>query len=274
MRWIGLFHDRAVREPSVPRCLVMWVAGVLAGWGVQTAALGDDDPRDIRGFTPSEHGFAFTNRFTGPPIDLGPWSRWLPGQRAHGLCGGMSQAAAQAYLDGRSIDPVRVPPDWDSPTRRALVSAQFQSLGVLWWPGVRFAGWMAMPTGGDGVEPGAAEAMAREVARIRELLDRGRPAPIGLVYRPMRESLAIFRNQQVLGYALDSDSDGRVLVSIYDPNYPGRDDVRLILDPVSTGPGPAGLLADAYSARLVIPDWSEWELHGLFLMPYRPRKQD
>jgi len=227
----------------------------------------DDPTRDIRSFRPSRHGFAFVNRFEGAPLPLGPCGHLLPTSTAHGLCGGMVRAAVDDFLTATPISDARSPPGRNSPLRRRLLRRQTQSFGWLGWQAMRFAHWMTLPPDGP---RGANARIARELDRLRHRLDAGRPAPIGLVYSPLRETVAIWRNHQVLAYGLSEAPDGSVEIAIYDPNLPRRDDVRLRLRPIahaSTDPSRHDP-PPAYRAEQIVPGGTTRALHGVFLMPY------
>ena len=67
-----------------------------------------------------------------------------------------------------------------------------------------------------------------EWPRIRRDIDSGRPSPLGLVNCKSSDPSDLGRNHQVLAYGYDLD-DGILALRVYDPNLPGRDDVRLSL---------------------------------------------
>lgn len=110
-------------------------------------------------FTPSRHGFAFTNHFTGsslPPelrdADSGfmLWARTIAEKHGNlpeefGLCGGMSLLAADYYLAKQTIPDSTAAPEQATPLYDAIYQRQRDSLG----PGaayiLKFAHWMTIP---------------------------------------------------------------------------------------------------------------------------------
>jgi len=115
--------------------------------------------RPAEPFTPSRHGLAFTNHFTGsslPPelrdADSGfmLWARSIAQKHGNlpdefGLCGGMSLLAADYYLAAKSIPDSNAAPEQGTPLYDAIYQRQRDSLG----PGaayiLKFAHWMTIP---------------------------------------------------------------------------------------------------------------------------------
>jgi hypothetical protein len=197
----------------------------------------------VPGFLPSTHGLHFANRFTpGPTVRFGPLDpRWVGiGDASAGLCGGMSWFAREWFEAGWAIPATRHEPPNGTPLFRALVRRQVLSLDLLRTP-ARF--WLAGAYGRANIGRHCREV---EWPRIRADIDRGRPSMIGLVRRATVNPLDLAKNHQVLGYAYDG-AGGTVTIRVYDPNWPGRDDVTITLGEggtvrQSTGEPLAGIL--------------------------------
>lgn len=177
----------------------------------------------VPGFLPSKNGFAFQNRWPeGPAFELR--ARYLRvgiGEVAEGLCGGMCFAAADRFLRGEAAGADHTPPPAGTPLFDEIVHRQLDSLALgmtplrLWWVAARRrAGrW----TAGDQV---------REWRAIRDDIDAGRPAMLGLVRSAAVNPFSLTRNHQVLGFAYDV-GPALATIRIYDPNHPGQDDVAI-----------------------------------------------
>jgi hypothetical protein len=222
-------------------------------------------------FLPSVHGFVFANNF--PALELPITLPGLPGVRriagGYGLCGGMSAAACDLYLNGRGI-----PARGDVPRvreklhrylfRRALDSFQMGESVV------RFAQWMAL----DDLGPnGVRRLTLLEWDKLRDALDRQRLVPIGLVIaagRGLRDiSRDVWKNHQVLAYGYREVRDGCYEVRVYDPNAPRSDDVLLRLEQQVVGEADGapveGMQVTPVNVRIHPP-----LVRGFFLMPYEP----
>jgi len=134
-------------------------------------------------------------------------------------------AALDAFLAGRSlpVDATRGElPAHDSPMAHLIWRRQVDSvithLGSNLW---RFARLTYLPGPAPG---GIAAATRRALLPLFDSLAAGRPAPLGLVSGLGLRHLA--RNHQVLAWGADF-GEARVRISIYDPNYPLRDDIVL-----------------------------------------------
>lgn len=177
----------------------------------------------VVGFLPSVSGLLFANRFPpGPTLTLGPLDpRWLGiGDASAGLCGGMSWFAAERFAAGLPVPADREPPPHGSPLFRALVRRQVLSLDWLRLP-LRI--WVMAASGARRAQRATID---REWPRVRADIDAGRPSMIALVRRVGFDPLRLSVNHQVLGYAYHFDDDV-VRIRIYDPNWPGRDDVEV-----------------------------------------------
>ncbi|MFL5756772.1 MAG: hypothetical protein ACJ77N_10795 [Chloroflexota bacterium] len=219
----------------------------------------------VPGFLPSVNGFRFTNAWPpGPTIKVGPLDpRWIGiGDARDGLCGGMVVAAKDLF-EARS-GPVDVPPDTEpfangSPRFRAIVRRQIQSLDYLRVP-LRYWALQARPDHPTLVSrllrrETPLVVAVRELARIRDEIDGGRTAVVGLVRASGRSPSLLSLNHQVLAFGYE-ETPGRIAIRVYDPNHPGRDDVELVATLAPDG-RPLGLAQSTGEP-----------LRTLFLQPY------
>ncbi len=177
----------------------------------------------VPGFLPSTHGLRFANRFPpGPTVRLGPIDpRWMGiGDASAGLCGGMSWFVRERFEAG-----LPVPADVDAPTNgsalfRALVRRQVLSLD---WFRTPFRFWWM---GAMGSERALRRTWDVEWPRIRADIDAGRLAMVGLVRHSGLNPFHLTQSHQVLAYAYDVEGEA-VTLRIYDPNWPGRDDIAV-----------------------------------------------
>jgi hypothetical protein len=183
----------------------------------------------VPGFLPSTHGLRFANSFpSGPTVRLGPIDpRWIGiGDAAAGLCGGMSWFVRERFEAG-----VPVPPDADAPANgstlfRALVRRQVLSLDWLRTP-LRFW-WM----GAIGPERAPRRTWDVEWPQIKADIDTGRLSMVGLARHSGFNPFHMTQSHQVLAYAYEVEGDA-VSLRIYDPNWPGRDDVQISIRPTT-----------------------------------------
>jgi len=176
------------------------------------------------GFRPTRHGFPFANTWRDTVLGV---------IASRGRCGGMVFAALDYFDAGEAIPGAGRPADLpahDSPMARLIWRRQWASivsrLGSNLW---RFALLTYLPS----MAPrGIVLTTRREVAPLLDALAAGRPVPLGLVSALSLRHLA--RNHQVLAYGAEV-GENRVLVRVYDPNYPRRDDVMLQV-PLGGGP--------------------------------------
>lgn len=181
-------------------------------------------------FWPSVNGFGFANCWPSQPLFSVGFRNLLRlhvGDASYGLCGGMVFAIVDLFQAGAE------PPDHDEPPphgtplffhlRRRLFDSFHMPWGVL-----RYYSWMA--------HSGWRESLARRTARlvwprVRQEIDAGRLAPLGLIRVRSRSPADLGQNHQVLAYAYDHDeAAGTITLWICDPNHPRCDDVTIALD--------------------------------------------
>jgi hypothetical protein len=153
------------------------------------------------------------------PID----PRWIGiGDASAGLCGGMSWFVRERFEADQPIPSDAVVPANGSGLFRTLVRRQVLSLDWFRTP-LNFWRMGMLP---------AAEALRRtrqtEWPRIRTDIDAGRLSMVGLVRHRGMSPWAMTQSHQVLAFGYDLDGDD-ITLRIYDPNWPGRDDVVLRL---------------------------------------------
>lgn len=187
--------------------------------------------RAVPGFLPSTAGFHFANRWpSGPAIVLGaripgPVPIELEvriGDAANGLCGGMALATLDRWAAGIAPPPDHVAPAAGSALFRAIVRRQVDSLELGRAVARFYLASAATP------KMRAAETVREAWPSVRRSIDAGVPVAVGLVHVASADPRALVANHQVVvhGYELDPAA-GHVDLSIYDPNHPDDDTIRL-----------------------------------------------
>jgi hypothetical protein len=200
------------------------------------------------GFRPSAHGFGFPNT----------WKDTLAGViPSRGRCGGMVFAALDAFAAGKPLGPealARTLPAHDSPLARAIFQRQLDSVVVgLGGNLAEFVRFTYLPSESP---LGIGIATRRELLALFDALRSGRPVPLGMVSGISLPHITT--NHQVLAYAADF-ADERVIVHVYDPNHPRRDDV--VLDVPMDGAEP---VVERIGSRVKV-----WR--GFFIERYVPK---
>lgn len=245
-------------EPAAPP------AGTSYAAAERAPAPGGDGPRAVRSFSefrPSRDGFAFVNSFSGSslPIDLGAAAEISLGlPRRFGLCGGMSSAAVDYFIAGAPVPASTRPPARGTPLYNYLYQRQTASMGPSGAMALKFLEWMRLPDDGP---DGCRARTAAELPAIRVALERGEPVIIGLVLTSAARHQEPWNNHQVLAYAISSRTAAAAPqeIRIYDPNFPGRDDVVIR---ISGDPG------EPVCSR--VAGRRETVVRGFFRMPYSP----
>jgi hypothetical protein len=176
----------------------------------------------------------------------------------YGLCGGMCYAALDAYLAEEDLRwRASEPPPPGSVLHTVIWRRQLDS---LIHDGPRFLLWtLAM-----NILPRAwlqrwmLRRWHRQWPRLRAVLDRGRPQPMGLV----REGRNVYENHQVLAVGYAEASSGCVTIHVYDPNCPGQlstihvtvsDEGVAGRESCNSSVILRGLFCELYSPRAVLP---------------------
>lgn len=221
---------------------------------------------NVPGFLPSTSGLHFTNYFPVEPavqIPLPDGSVLGLGNAANGLCGGMAFTARDYFEAGRTPPPDTGPPAEGSPLFEYLVSRLLASfnlpLGVA-----RYLELMTplLPDAGLFPVTRAKVMIQREWPVIRQELDEGHPSALGLIKVKSVDPKDMGKNHQVLAYGYTLEGS-QLALSIYDPNFPDDDSVRLAVSladasaptPVtySTGEAVYCFFHTPYSAPAVSP---------------------
>jgi hypothetical protein len=197
----------------------------------------------VTGFKPSTCAFHFPNRFPpGPVLSIPiPTIGSIPiGNASGGLCGGMAFAVRDLFTAHLPPPADTEPPPSGSPLFRWLVGRLFSSFNLPTGP-VRYFHCMNLPDGDTATTRGLAwRTLVEEWPRIKQDLDAGVLAPLGLIRIRSPNPLEMGRNHQVLAYGYELDDPGRRLrIHVYDPTYPDNDDLSLAVDVADpTGPSP------------------------------------
>lgn len=197
----------------------------------------------VSGFLPSTSGFRFPNAFPKVPVRTVPIPHIgeIPlGDASGGLCGGMI-FAVRDYHEAKTP----VPGDTDPPAPRSklfkyLVDRLLDSFDLPW--GVaRYFEWMQLPDEDHFFFRGVARRSVQdEWPKVRDDIDAGRPAPLGLVTVRSLNPVDLKFNHQVLAYGYDvDDGTGAIALRVYDPNRPGDDTPRLTVTPGDDSRPPA-----------------------------------
>lgn len=253
---------------------LVWVTIAQPGqpYELPRAPLSTEPGEALLSLRPSLHGFRFVNHFPGSPIP--PAAERLLGVAfdGFGLCGGMSFAAADMFAADRPRPADASPPGAGTPLYNYLYQRQADSLGAFYSLGLRFARWMALPRE---TLTGTAKRTDDEFRNLRAALDAGRPAVLGLIFHGAGEG-EVWQNHQVLAYGYHAPGDGSATIRIYDPNYPGRDDVTIRAKSASLGriddPSSPEHPTDirGLRCRLFLGGHDHRPIRGFFLMPYSP----
>src|SRR5919202_329256 len=192
--------------------------------------------------------------------------------KAYGLCGGMSSAAYDFLLAGRSIPSDISTPTQGSPLHKYLYRRQVDTFGALGDYITKFAQWMVLP---DDTILGIQKRTYDEFEAIHAKLDDGNAVVLGLIYVSGRDSWEIWNNHQALAYSYSEISATTIDINIYDPNYPQRDDVAIRLERVPVGttliPGvpPRKRTVLGFKCSQKIGEFDK-NIRGFFAMPYVP----
>lgn len=214
----------------------------------------------VQDFLPSHNGLKFTNRFPGTPLPQMLDKFFDTSKSAYGLCGGMCFTVIDFAKSRKQPPTVADVPGEQSKLFDYLKKRQIASFGLLDAVVLRFIYWMSL------TDEKAQEETLDEWRKIRKQLDKHDFAVLGLIYRNFTESLLPWDNHQVLAYGYQELEDGAIRIMLYDPNYPGQDDVYIEAKGVQIEkPGKAefGMKAGQYKAGKHIHN-----LHGFMYIPY------
>jgi hypothetical protein len=184
----------------------------------------------VANFQPSKSGFHFPNSFAEVPdlfVSAPVIGNQGIGNASNGLCGGMV-FAVRDYFESKQA----VPPDIVSPSFGDLfdyiVMRLFDSFNLT-HPTTGLARYMELmaPSLSDDIR--ARVMITEEWPKVKADIDKGRLSPLALIEIKSFNAGDLGQNHQVLVYAYDL-SGTQLVLHLYDPNAPGRDDVTLSLD--------------------------------------------
>jgi hypothetical protein len=181
-------------------------------------------------FLPSRNGFHFANRWPSTPAFS--WGAGLVrlglGDAARGLCGGMAFAVRDRFERGTAPPTDIAAPAAGTPLFDEIAHRQLDSFDRLIVVPFRFWRMSAQA-------PGSRLRASRAAwPAIRDEIDAGRLAMIGLVRTAGWNPLATGLGHQVVGYRYAEGPD-RIAIGIYDPNHPDGDDVELVVERPADG---------------------------------------
>jgi len=202
----------------------------------------------VPGFLPSRSGLHFANSFPHEAlatISIPGIATLELGDAANGLCGGMASTVRDLFESSVAPPPDTQPPQPGTPRYRYLVQRQVDTLDPAVALRLYELGLPATPDGAPDVGPlggiasalgglglptlGRSQVMAlEEWPAIRTELEAGRTCLVAMVRAIDTDPRSLAHDHQVLacGYELDGTA---LSISVYDPNHPGDDTVRLEL---------------------------------------------
>lgn len=174
-------------------------------------------------FRPSRDGMPFANFWPkGAAVRV---QKRAIGRVYGGLCGGMCQLSRELWLAGDTM-PDNASPD-DPGLVDRLVSAQVESLGLPGGP-LRYLSLQLPPR-----KTARRKSTAQTLAAVRADLAAGRPSTVGLLRALSWSPRVLDKHHVVLAFGMREDSDETIL-SVYDPNHPRNDGVRITVKADST----------------------------------------
>jgi hypothetical protein len=180
-------------------------------------------------FTPLVHGFGFQNSFPGIPFLIRKNSiinelvhRLFFRKNSYGLCGGICFTALDYFYSEKEIPYIESPPEAGDFIHSYIFKRQNDTYGSFGRFISKFIFWSLIS------DTKLQRKTYQEFSDIRLSLDRKQPIVLGLVYVHISQSLAIWSNHQVIAYKYEADLEKNT-VYLYDPNFPGREDIAIEL---------------------------------------------
>ena len=213
------------------------------------------------GFVPSKNGYLFHNSFNYSFTFLGKdiYSAQF------GYCGGMSFSAVDHFFRNDILTRQTNIPDEGESLYKEILGRQEDSLlkGSIWW---KIFNWQQRPSTGHWHNPyHSMEFLVRrdEWPNVKQHIDKKQPVVLVLIRKEGPNPLVLTENHQVVAYEYIVLNDTTVRIMIYDPNYPGNDNIYLEF---STNGGWSifqnGTTLDANDVPLPLP------LRGFFVNGY------
>jgi hypothetical protein len=210
-------------------------------------------------FTPLIHGFSFQNNFPGIPFIIRKKS--IINELVHilffrnnsyGLCGGMCFAALDYFYSEKEIPYIESTPEAGDFLHSYIFKRQNDTYGHFGKFISKFILWSLIS------DIKLQSNTYKEFSDIQLFLDRKQPIVLGLVYVHLSKSIAIWSNHQVIAYKYEIDSEKNT-VYLYDPNFPGREDI--VIELVKTEKGLQCIQRDLQSNAGIA-------VRGFFKIPY------
>ncbi|SDD27446.1 aegerolysin family protein [Niabella drilacis] len=197
-------------------------------------------------FLPSTHGFRFANHWADFGYQI-PALQDIPligdikfGDASNGLCGGMVNAVRDYYEANYPIPQIQtVPNNPNDPLTKYIIDrllASFDLRDVTMYLKLMSPAYADTDEGllhQAGQQGRAYITIKEEWPMIKNDIDNGHPSPIGLIRIKSLNPGDLGHNHQVLVYGYKI-SGNNVVLRIYDPNYPARDNLEINLSLFST----------------------------------------
>jgi len=191
----------------------------------------------VPGFLPSTNGLRFANRFPAQAtifFRVAGRTMLRIGNAANGLCGGLCTVTRERFEAELPPWDESDPPTGGTPHFGELVRSQVRSFALGRVP-IRFYNLSAGRPDTPNVltrllrrRSRPEETVRREWPRVRADIDAGRLSMVGLVRAASWDPRLLGLNHQVIAYGYEVSPDSLDL-SIYDPNHPLDDSVRVRL---------------------------------------------
>lgn len=184
-------------------------------------------------FLPSKHGYKFKNGWTASAkivLDSDLAKSFIPREYRsyeisgpYGLCGGMSLGALEHYKQKRSIPSTTTSPAKGTDLYDYLLNRQYNSFGEKYeYLEKTFTWWLCI--NGEDELP---QLSKKSMDKLQLMIHRNEPMLLSLIYKTKTRG-GIWENHQVVAYAYEHNF-GSTRIKIYDPNYPGDNEVSINL---------------------------------------------
>lgn len=182
-------------------------------------------------FRPSINGFEFNNSYSSEEImaELSSIPSWLMWDDTWGLCGGMCFAALDRYFQREPVPITSTRPSRGDPLFSELVDRQMDTVRSVGWS--KILDYQLRPDEGAWYEVQHSLGyltQSNHWPSVNAKLNAGMPTTICLIRAGRISAQKIGDNHQVVvwGYSYDSTTH-KLVLRVYDPNYPNRDDIKI-----------------------------------------------